>query len=97
MAEVPLPIVRQLVGHSRASVTLDVYSHVMLDEPIEALAARRSLVLERDERDPRDASVMPRGDHQYPETLSEKGITEEVEDTGIEPVTFALPARRSPS
>jgi integrase len=97
MAGVPLPVVRNVVGHSRASVTLDVYSHALLDEPREVLAERRELVLEREERNPRDASVMPRPDEQHPETGSGKGITEEVEDTGIEPVTFALPARRSPS
>jgi len=33
MAGVPLPVVREVVGHSRASVTRDVYSHVLLDEP----------------------------------------------------------------
>lgn len=54
MAGVPLPVVRQVVGHSRASVTLDVYSHVLLDEPLEVLQARRDLV----ERRPGDARVM---------------------------------------
>ena len=90
MAGVPLPIVRQVVGHSRASVTLDIYSHVMIDEPPEALAARRSLVMERDERDPRDAPVMPRNEGQDPETCSEKGITEDMGGTGLEPVTPSL-------
>lgn len=33
LAGVPITLVRQVVGHSRASVTLDVYSHVILDEP----------------------------------------------------------------
>jgi Phage integrase family len=33
LAGVPLPLVRMIVGHARASVTLDVYSHVLLDEP----------------------------------------------------------------
>lgn len=51
MAEVPPPIVRQVVGHSRASITLDVYSHVLLDEPPELLAERRNLVMERRARD----------------------------------------------
>ncbi len=91
MRGVPLPVVRNVVGHSRASVTLDVYSHALLDEPRSVLAERRELVLEREERDPRDASVMPRSDDQHPETL-----TENMEDTGIEPVTSCLQSRRSP-
>jgi hypothetical protein len=34
-----------VVAHSRASLTLDVYSHALLDEPAEELAAlRRSVV-----------------------------------------------------
>ena len=90
MAAVPLPIVREVVGHSPASVTLDVYSHVLLNEPSEALAARRSLVMERDERDSRDAPVMTRSDRSTPETRSRKGITGEVGDTGLEPVTPSL-------
>ena len=47
---------RNVVGHSRASVTLDVYSHALPDEPPEVLAQRRELVLEHEERNPRDAS-----------------------------------------
>ena len=90
MAGVPLPVVRGVVGHSRASVTLDVYSHVLIDEPPDALAARRSLVMELDERDSRDAPVMPRSDRSTPETRSRKGVTGEVGDTGLEPVTPSL-------
>lgn len=56
MAGVPLPVVRTVVGHSRASVTLDVYSHALLDEPREVLARRHELVLEREERNRGDAS-----------------------------------------
>jgi integrase len=52
MAGVPLPLVRSVVGHSRASVTLDVYSHALLDEPAESLAARRAVL----ERRPGDVS-----------------------------------------
>lgn len=47
VAEVPLPIARQVVGHSRASIILNAYSHVLLDEPPELLVERRSLVMER--------------------------------------------------
>ncbi len=47
---------RQVVGHARASVTLDVYSHAMLNEPGDDLdALRRSVVAlyEPAERRPR--------------------------------------------
>ena len=44
-----LPFLRGVVGHSRASVTLDVYSHALLDEAREVLAERRDLVMEREE------------------------------------------------
>jgi len=47
LAGVPLPDVREVVGHSRASITLDVYSHVLMDEPPELLAERRALVMGR--------------------------------------------------
>lgn len=33
LAGVPVSIVKGFVGHARASMTLDVYSHVLLDEP----------------------------------------------------------------
>jgi integrase len=45
MAGVPIPVVRNVVGHSRASVTLDFYSHALLDEPREVLAERREIGL----------------------------------------------------
>ena len=63
LAGVPLPLVRQVAGHSRASVTLDVYSHVLLDEPAEALAALREAVMglfQREERARVGTSVIPR-------------------------------------
>jgi len=44
LAGVPLPKVREVAGHSRASVTLDVYSHVLLDEAEADLDAVRGLV-----------------------------------------------------
>ncbi len=49
MAGWPPHVVARQAGHSRASVTLDIYSHVMLDEP--------DFVMERIRG---DASVMPR-------------------------------------
>ncbi len=93
MAGTPLPLVREVVGHSRASVTLDVYSHVLLDEPAMVLETRRRLV----ERRPGDVPVTYRTTPQDDESPADAGLSREVEDTGIEPVTFALPARRSPS
>ena len=93
MAGVALPVVGQVVGHSRASVTLDVYSHVLLDEPPEVLSARRILV----ERRAGDVPVMYGEDPQYAESPTDAGLSVGMEDTGLEPVTFALPARRSPS
>jgi hypothetical protein len=65
MAGVPLSVVREVVGHSRASVTFDVYSHVLMDEPPELLAERRALVMERRGG---DVSVMSRAPEQDPET-----------------------------
>jgi integrase len=41
MAGVPAPLVGRIVGHRRVSVTLDTYSHVLMDEPAERLAALR--------------------------------------------------------
>lgn len=41
MAGVPAPLVGRIVGHRRVSVTLDTYSHVLLDEPPERLAELR--------------------------------------------------------
>jgi integrase len=97
LAGVPLPIVRQVVGHARASVTLDVYSHVLLDEPPELLAERRRLVMERDERIPRDAPVMPRDSSEDDETRYPSGFPEDMGDTGLEPVTPSLSSWCSPN
>ena len=65
MAGVPLSVVREVVGHSRASVTLDVYSHVLMDEPPELLAERRDLVMGRHRG---DVPVMSRAPEQDAET-----------------------------
>ena len=80
MAGVPLPVVGAVVGHSRTSVTLDVYSHVLLDEPPEVLRARRDLV----ERRAGDAPVMHGGVPQYDESPADAGLSVGMEDTGIE-------------
>jgi integrase len=44
LAGIPLPLVRQIVGHTRASITLDTYGHVLLDEPAWRLEALRRAV-----------------------------------------------------
>lgn len=45
-AGVPAPIVGQVVGHARASVTIDVYAHVLVDERPARLAELRRVVIE---------------------------------------------------
>jgi integrase len=45
MGGVPLPVVKQVTGHTRASVTLDIYSHVMIDEPADYVAEVRARVV----------------------------------------------------
>jgi integrase len=92
LSGVPATVVKGFVGHARASMTLDVYSHVLLDEPQWSLDARRRLV----ERRPGDVPVTSRDVGASVESADSRGFRG-VEDTGIEPVTFALPARRSPS
>lgn len=42
MGGVPPPLVSRIVGHTKKSLTLDTYSHVLLDEPIERLAELRA-------------------------------------------------------
>ncbi len=44
LAGVPISRVRALAGHSKASVTLDVYSHVLMDEPAHELAELREVI-----------------------------------------------------
>ena len=85
--------VASVVGHSKASMTLDVYSHVLIDEAPDVLRARRAVV----ERRTGDVPVTYGGDSQNAESPADAGLSVGMEDTGIEPVTFALPARRSPS
>jgi integrase len=42
LAGVPITRVRQLAGHSKESITTDIYSHVLIDEPAESLERLRS-------------------------------------------------------
>ncbi len=70
-------------------MTLDTYSHVLIDEPAERLARLRRGVLVVFQ----GAGNPPRNEKSPAQTELFSGM----EDTGLEPVTFALPARRSPS
>lgn len=45
LAGAPITVIQRVVGHGRASVTLDVYSHVLLEEPEGSLEALRRGVL----------------------------------------------------
>ncbi|WP_217915602.1 tyrosine-type recombinase/integrase [Miltoncostaea marina] len=55
MAGLPITVIQRVVGHGRASVTLDVYSHVLLDEPAGSLEAlRRGLLVVFQEGPPRE-------------------------------------------
>ena len=70
LAGVPASVVKGFVGHARASMTLDVYSHVLLDEPQWSLTARRALV----ERRPGDVPVTSQPGTDSPEHGSEHGF-----------------------
>lgn len=44
LAGIPLPLIRQMAGHTKNTITLDIYTGVILDEPAERLAVlRRSI------------------------------------------------------
>ncbi|WP_217915936.1 site-specific integrase [Miltoncostaea marina] len=80
MAGLPITVIQRVVGHGRASVTLDVYSHVLLDEPAGSLEAlRRGVLVVFQEEPPQEKGPL-------------SGPFSSVEDTGIEPVTSTLPA-----
>jgi integrase len=44
LAGVPMPLVRDIAGHGKLSVTQDIYSHVLLDEPTWRLEELRRAV-----------------------------------------------------
>lgn len=84
IAGIPVELVARMAGHRRTSMTLDVYSHVVLDEPAERLAELRRGV--RVVFGLTNESVVP-------DVLpANEGGDVRVEDTGIEPVTSTLPA-----
>lgn len=64
MGGVPAPLVGRIVGHRRVSVTLDTYSHVLMDEPSGRLAELRAAAY----RVPGAAPVGPAGAYSVPET-----------------------------
>ncbi|MDX6644679.1 MAG: hypothetical protein QOK40_406 [Miltoncostaeaceae bacterium] len=102
----PVRIAR-VAGHAKASMSLDEYSGVLLDEPLAELRALRRAVdrLFIDAVEPAEnlsGAVPVQFEEGAEAPASEEfpapdGNPWEVEDTGLEPVTFALPARRSPS
>ena len=57
LAGVPITLIQRVVGHGRASVTLDVDSHVLLDEPPGSLEALRRFVRWDASRKPGDADL----------------------------------------
>jgi Phage integrase family len=44
LAGVPMPLVREIAGHKKGSITQDTYSHVLLDEPQQRLEELRQAV-----------------------------------------------------
>lgn len=61
MAGTPVTVVKEVAGHSRASMTLDRYSHVMFDEPAASLQVRRLIAERRDVTAEEAGKVAPRG------------------------------------
>lgn len=82
-AGVPLELVARIGGHKRTSMTLDQYSHVLVDEPRWRLDELR-----------RDVSVMfgmeslAPSEGETPATKGGETVTDDLMgSTGIEPVT----------
>jgi integrase len=89
LAGIDIVLVRRIAGHKKASIALDVYGHVLLDEPEERLAALRrgvAVVSGLSERAP-----------EREESPAQAPLPDEVEDTGLEPVTSWVRSRRSPN
>ena len=85
MASTPITVVREVVGHTRASITLDRYSHVMLDEATDMLRQRREVVERRSGGVTGGVTETP-VNHENPPI---GGLSVPVAHTGFEPV---LPA-----
>jgi integrase len=95
MAGVPLPLIRQVVGHGRASITLDVYPHVLLAAPEARLCALRAAVMRSGATPvlPEQLRFRPQND----ESPAQGRASAEVEHSGFEPLTSWVRSRRSPS
>ena len=92
LAAIPMPLVRQIAGHSRESITSDVYSHVLLDEPEWRLAELRRAVARMTGLDaiPRVDPVLTSGadDRLFdPDSPANGGDDDGMEHSGLEPLT----------
>lgn len=77
IAGVPVEMVRKMAGHRKTSLTLDVYSHVVLSEPPERVVELRRAV----------AVLFNMAPKALPNTVfpAQEGGGTRMEDTGIEP------------
>ena len=85
----PISEVAKVMGHGRQSVTLDVYSHVLTDEPawlLEWLSEERLRVLRGPSVVPRDGEEVLQND----ERPANADLSPRVGVTGLEPVTPSL-------
>ena len=85
----PISEVAKVMGHGRQSVTLDVYSHVLTDEPawlLERLSEERLRVLRGPSVVPRDGEEVLQND----ERPANADLSPRVGVTGLEPVTPSL-------
>lgn len=84
-AQVPVPIVAKIVGHSKSSMTLDTYSHVLIDEDPSRLATLRRLAIELASGSGAGSVLadtlpaLPQND----ENPVQDRVLDQVEDTGI--------------
>ena len=88
-AGLPITLVQRVVGHSRASMTLDAYSHVLVDEPAHRLAQLRRGVLGVFQGPP---NTTPKE-----KSPAQTGLFDDMEHSGFEPLTSWVRSRRSPS
>lgn len=78
IAGIPVEMVRRMAGHRRTSMTLDVYSHVVLSEPSWRVVELRRAV----------AVLFNLAAQDLPSTVfpAQRGGEKRMEDTGIEPL-----------
>jgi integrase len=76
LAGIDIVLVRRIAGHRKDSITLDVYGHVLLDEPEECLAAlRRGVAV---------VSGLAHPASEEGESPAQTPFLGEVEDTGLD-------------